>query len=157
MSNSFLAAFAVTAAIAAGAVDFVHQTRINEGIDARAYFAALPGRLGGRPAATASEDGKTTIDAAAREQSAAVESQVAAAVAATRAAQNSEVQAVAGAASYVGAFLKSMGKADSGSLAAADTPITPAKAETDEAEKPRANLIGACGGTGFGKRCKVGG
>lgn len=170
MSNSFLFAFTVTAGLAAGAVDFVNQTNVTGGISVQEYLTALPARVGGHKgtAETAAPElasvqpasapsGQTADKEVLRQQMALAASQIAAAAATAEAGQPVNAEAAAGAASFLGALMKSMGKA-SGQKAAAEEPIHPADA-APAAPTIKVNAIGlgGCASTGSGKRCKIGG
>lgn len=163
MSNSFLFAFTVTAALTAGAVDFVHQTKVTGGLSVQEYLAALPERLGGKKADTPAEAvavaepasarpaGQTVDQEALRQQMAMAASQIAAA----QAGQPTNTEATARAASFLSTLLKGVSKASGQPAPATDAAIKPTEAEA--AIKPKASLFGNCSGTGLGKRCKVGG
>lgn len=159
MSNSFLFAFTVTALLTAGAVDFVNQTKVTGGIGVKEYLAALPDRLGGKasgaaPQAVAEIPAGATVDnEALRQQMAVAANQIAAAAAAAQAGQPANPEAATGAASFLRALLKGMGKGQA--APAAEEPIRPAGAEA--AIKPNVAGFGTCAGNGLGKRCKVGG
>lgn len=167
MSNSFLFAFTVTAVLTAGAVDFVHQTKVTGGLSVQEYLAAIPARLGGKgaegtseavavaEAVSASPAGQTIDKEALRQQMALAASQIAAASAAAQAGQPANAEAAAGATSFLGALLKGMSKASGRTEPSAEEPIKPTEAEA--AIKPKASLFGNCSGTGLGKRCRVGG
>ncbi|MCA0273164.1 MAG: hypothetical protein LCH69_14050 [Proteobacteria bacterium] len=169
MSNSFFLAFMVTAVLSAGAVDFVNQTKVTGGIGVQEYFAALPGRLGGKayvpessaeavaaaqPVAASPAD-PAVNDEALRQQMAAAASQIAAASTAAQAGQPANAAAAAGVAGFMSAILKGMLRAGGQTGTAEGEPIKPAKAAV--AIKPRVGTFGGCSGTDLGKRCRVGG